>query len=249
MVDTDLCLNINLKQVKAGQLRGPIKGTTSKFGRKHGGGNEQALHTSDEGSWKPLSSYLQNISADAVPLVRPASNFLTHETYTQLRHIANMSYKDSAVHKTVQASLDSVTSNSETGIPGLVFVAVNRDGEVITANASGNRSLETKQPMTLDTTFWIASCTKMVTAMAVMQLVEQGKLSLDDHRQLYDLCPELERVKVLNDAGQLVDREAEITMRMLLSHVSLSHAILSFDEVADLSDRPLDSDTSSSIPS
>jgi CubicO group peptidase (beta-lactamase class C family) len=75
--------------------------------------------------------------------------------------------------------------------------------------------------MTLETTFWIASCTKMIAAIAVMQLVEQGKLNLDDHKQLYKLCPELEKVKVLTDDGKLEDKEAEITLRMLLSHVSV----------------------------
>jgi CubicO group peptidase (beta-lactamase class C family) len=131
-----------------------------------------------------------------------------------------MSYQSKETHKAVQETLDSVTSDANTGIAGLVFAAINKDGEMITANASGNRGLDTKEPMTLETTFWIASCTKMVAAIAVMQLVEQGKLDLDDHQQLYKLCPELEKVKVLGDDGKLHDKEKEITIRMLLSHVS-----------------------------
>lgn len=131
-----------------------------------------------------------------------------------------MTSKSEATHKAVQETLDGVTSNPDTGVAGLVFAAVNKDGDIITANASGKRGLDTPEPMTLDTTFWIASCTKMVTAIAVMQLVEQGKLGLDDSKQLYKLCPELEKVKVLEEGGKLVDKEKEITMRMLLSHVS-----------------------------
>lgn len=134
---------------------------------------------------------------------------------------SKVSYKSDATHKAVQATLDGVTSNPETGVAGLVFAAINKDGDILTANASGNRGLDTKEPMTLETTFWIASCTKMIATIAVMQLVEQGKLDLDDHKQLYKLCPELEKVKVLTDDGKLEDKEAEITLRMLLSHVSL----------------------------
>lgn len=137
-----------------------------------------------------------------------------------------MSYKSEETHKAVQATLDGVTSNAETGVAGLVFAAINKDGDLITANASGNRGLNTKEPMNLETTFWIASCTKMIATIAVMQLVEQGKLDLDDHKQLYKLCPELEKVKVLTDDGKLEDKEAEITLRMLLSHVSVLSSVL-----------------------
>jgi CubicO group peptidase (beta-lactamase class C family) len=143
-----------------------------------------------------------------------------------------MTSESEATHKAVQATLDGVTSNPETGVAGLVFAAINKDGKVLTANASGNRGLDTKEPMTLETTFWIASCTKMIAAIAVMQLVEQGKLDLDDHKQLYKLCPELEKVQVLTDDGKLVDKEKEITLRMLLSHVSCA-TYLTIHSLAD----------------
>jgi CubicO group peptidase (beta-lactamase class C family) len=125
----------------------------------------------------------------------------------------------------VQKSLDSVTGDKSTGIAGLVFVAVNKKGEEIAAAASGNRGLNTKTPMDLETVFWIASCTKLLATMACMQAVEKGTLSLDDHKQVYKYAPELEKVKVLQDDGSLVDKKKEITLRMLLSHtagVSLS---------------------------
>jgi CubicO group peptidase (beta-lactamase class C family) len=43
--------------------------------------------------------------------------------------------------------------------------------------------------MTMDSVFWIASCTKMITGIACMQLVEQGKLSLDDGDQVEKIAP------------------------------------------------------------
>ncbi|EON62562.1 beta-lactamase [Coniosporium apollinis CBS 100218] len=120
----------------------------------------------------------------------------------------------------VQSSLDSVTGNPETGIAGLVFVSVDKNGDTLAAAASGNRGLNSKEPMTLDTVFWIASCTKMITGIACMQLVEQGKLSLDDPSAVYKLAPELEKVQCLDEQGKLVDRKGDITLRMLLSHTA-----------------------------
>ena len=120
----------------------------------------------------------------------------------------------------VQKSLDSVTGDKSTGVAGLVFVAVDKQGNEICAVPSGHKGLKSKQPMTLDTVFWIASCTKLLATMACMQAVEQGSLSLDDHKQVYKLCPELEKVKVLQDDGTLVDKKKDITLRMLLSHTA-----------------------------
>lgn len=120
----------------------------------------------------------------------------------------------------VQASLDSVTGDASTGIAGLVFVAVDKSGNEICANASGNKGLNGRGPMDTDTVFWIASCTKLLAAMACMQAVEQGKLRLDDAKQVGELCPELKAVKVLQEGGKLVEKEREITLRMLLSHTA-----------------------------
>jgi CubicO group peptidase (beta-lactamase class C family) len=77
--------------------------------------------------------------------------------------------------------------------------------------------------MTLESVFWIASCTKMVAGIACMQLVEQGKLSLDDAKSVGEIAPELKRVKVLkgfdkNGKPILEDKKTEITLRMLLTH-------------------------------
>jgi CubicO group peptidase (beta-lactamase class C family) len=62
----------------------------------------------------------------------------------------------------------------------------------------------------------------MLVGLSCMQLVEQGKLSLDDHEQLYSLCPELRDTKVLVGNDKLVEREKgrEITLRSLLTHTS-----------------------------
>ncbi|KAJ0418591.1 beta-lactamase/transpeptidase-like protein [Aspergillus carlsbadensis] len=71
-----------------------------------------------------------------------------------------------------------------------------------------------------DDIHWLASCTKLVTGIACMQLVEHGKLSLDDSDLVGEICPELARVKVLQDDGSLVEKKCSITLRMLLSHTA-----------------------------
>ncbi len=63
-------------------------------------------------------------------------------------------------------------------IPGVVAMAASGK-EVIYQGAFGKRDLSKSDPMTADSVFWIASMTKAVTTAGAMQLVEQGKLSLD----------------------------------------------------------------------
>ena len=84
----------------------------------------------------------------------------------------------------IQSLLDEATGDSRCGIPGAVFLAIDRTGTQIAANVSGVRGLKEKVPMTLDTIFYIASCTKLVTVIAALQLVEQGKLRLDEPEQV-----------------------------------------------------------------
>ncbi|CAI7648025.1 unnamed protein product [Penicillium pancosmium] len=69
-----------------------------------------------------------------------------------------------------------------------------------------------------DYVYWLASCTKLVTAIACMQLVERGQLDLDDADQLASLCPELSKIKVIGKNGDFESQMRPITLRMLLTH-------------------------------
>lgn len=123
-----------------------------------------------------------------------------------------------SVVSTLRSKIDTLCNTPDKpGIPGAVFVAVDRNGERF-AYASGKRGVASNEPMTLDSVFSILSCTKLVTAVACMQLVEQGVLRLDDVDQAESLAPELREVKVLQEDGQLVEKTSRITLRMLLSH-------------------------------
>ena len=79
-------------------------------------------------------------------------------------------------------------------VPGVVALAADDDG-VVYQGAFGTREIAREPEMTLDTVFWIASMTKAVTSVAAMQLVEQGKLRLDD--PMAGRMPELASPQVL----------------------------------------------------
>jgi len=89
--------------------------------------------------------------------------------------------------------------------PG-VAVAVIRDGETIYKSGYGFANLEWRQPIGLDTLFGLGSVTKPFTAQAVMLMVQQGKLRLDDEITQY-----------LPDAPA---HDRQITIAHLLTHTS-----------------------------
>ena len=123
----------------------------------------------------------------------------------------------------IESLINDVTRDPQRGAPGLVYQAIDRNGNPLNAIASGVRSLGSNEPMTMDTTFWIASCTKMVTAIALMQLVERNKANLDSADQLESVVPELKDVRILegvdaNGHEQLRTKKNRITLRMLQTH-------------------------------
>ena len=106
--------------------------------------------------------------------------------------------------------------------PGIVAVAATDKGPLY-AGAAGKRNAATGPDMTLDTVFWIASMTKAVTTTAAMQMVEQGKLSLD--APAGDTLPELRAPQVLegfdaSGAPRLRPAKRPITLRQLLTHTA-----------------------------
>ena len=123
-----------------------------------------------------------------------------------------------------QAQIDQVLRQKcdAKEIPGVVAMAANGN-EVIYQGAFGKRDLSKDDAMTTDSVFWIASMTKAITTAAGMQLVEQGKLSLDD--PIGKLLPDLASPQVLEgfDAkGEPKLRPATrpITLRQLMTHTA-----------------------------
>ena len=99
---------------------------------------------------------------------------------------------------------------------------VAREGKLVDAQTYGFRDLEAKEPMTLDTIVRVYSMSKVVTSVAVMQLFEEGKLSLDDPVSRY--VPELTHLKVCvggtPEEPKLVDALRPVTIKHLLTHTA-----------------------------
>ena len=129
------------------------------------------------------------------------------------------------MNEAVKEAADRVLSGvveRENGVPGVVAMAT--DGrENFYEGAAGKRELGKEQPMTTDTVFAIFSCTKAVTGVAVMQLVEEGVLGLDDPAKEY--APEIAEIGVLegfDDAGEPLVRPpaSDITVGQLMLHTA-----------------------------
>ncbi|GAK56487.1 beta-lactamase [Candidatus Vecturithrix granuli] len=101
------------------------------------------------------------------------------------------------------------TTMAEQHIPGLA-IAIIQNNEVVWSKGYGLANIKTQTPMTADTIQNIASVSKTVTATAVMQLWEQGKLDLDVDINTY--LPFSVRNPTYPDVP--------ITARQLLSHRS-----------------------------
>jgi CubicO group peptidase (beta-lactamase class C family) len=99
---------------------------------------------------------------------------------------------------------------------GYVYI-VARNGQIVHRGAAGSRSLG-GPPMSQDTLFRIASMTKPVTTVAVLRLVEQGKISLDD--PVADYLPEIGAMQVRLPDGSNRPPARAITIRDLLTHLS-----------------------------
>ncbi|MBD5633953.1 MAG: beta-lactamase family protein [Candidatus Eremiobacteraeota bacterium] len=108
------------------------------------------------------------------------------------------------------------------GVPGVVAMATDRKANIY-EGAAGKNDLGAGTPMTTDSVFALFSTTKAVTGTAVMALVEDGKIGLDDAAKAY--VPEIADVKVLEgfDASgepKLRAPKSDVTVRQLLTHTA-----------------------------
>src|SRR5215472_9814239 len=94
-------------------------------------------------------------------------------------------------------------------IPGAAWGIV-IDGELAHAGAAGLRDVPAKSPVERDTAFRIASMTKSFTAMSILKLRDEEKLSLDDPAERY--VPEMKALLYPTDDSP------KVTIRHLLSH-------------------------------
>ena len=108
-------------------------------------------------------------------------------------------------------------------IPGVVAMAAN-ESSIIYQGTFGPRNMAAAVPMSTDTIFRIASMVKLLTSVAALQLVEQGKLKLDEPAANIDPTlaesPQLLTGFDAKGVPQLRPAQKPITLRHLLSHTS-----------------------------
>ncbi len=123
------------------------------------------------------------------------------------------------------AAISSVlkTATDRGDVPGVAVAVVNKDG-VLYNEAFGRSRTLTSTPMAKDTIFNMASMTKPVTSIAIMMLVDEGKLKIDDEVAKY--LPKWKDPLVISkfneaDASyQTRPAKRPITIRHLLTHTS-----------------------------
>jgi methyl acetate hydrolase len=122
------------------------------------------------------------------------------------------------------ASIDrALQSAVEAGaVLGAVAMGCTSDG-VVYEGSAGTANIETGAPIATDSVFWLLSMTKTFTAVACMQLIEQGKLDLEQRAS--DILPDLGSPRVLagfdsDGAPRLRPARRPITVRHLLTHTS-----------------------------
>lgn len=102
-------------------------------------------------------------------------------------------------------------------IGGAVLLVL-RDGNVVYEKAVGWSDREAGRRMTPDAMFRIASQTKALTSVAVMMLVEEGKIALNDPVSRY--IPAYTRTQVIGPNGSTVPARRQINIRDLLTHTA-----------------------------
>jgi CubicO group peptidase (beta-lactamase class C family) len=100
---------------------------------------------------------------------------------------------------------------------GAVLLVADKD-KLLNLEALGWSDIAAKKAMRVDDVFWIASMTKSVTAAALMMLVDEGRVRVDDPVEKY--IPEFSTLKVLQPDGTLVSPSHPILIREILSHTS-----------------------------
>jgi CubicO group peptidase (beta-lactamase class C family) len=154
------------------------------------------------------------LTAGSVPTAKPEAVGLSSERLVRIR-------------ETVQRHIDAAS------VTGAVTL-VSRKGRIAHFEAHGLADLESKKPMARDTIFRLASMSKPITAVAVMMLVEEGKIRLRD--PVSKFIPEFKEMKVavarqatapraqVQPAPEpefyVVPSNREITIQDMLTHTS-----------------------------
>ncbi|MGQ0843905.1 MAG: serine hydrolase domain-containing protein [Sporichthyaceae bacterium] len=123
----------------------------------------------------------------------------------------------------MSAQLDALLESAVASgaVPNVVAVAADRTGTIYSGSA-GPRRVGDDAPVGLDTVFWIASMTKMVTTVAALQLRDAGRLDFDAPVATY--LPEWDKLQVLDgfdgDLPRLRAPKSAATVAQLVTHTA-----------------------------
>jgi len=125
------------------------------------------------------------------------------------------------------ARLEATTrANVAAGVPAGAVILIARDGRIAFHRAIGDRDRDAHDPMRTDAIFRLYSMTKPIVSVAIMQLVEEGRVQLADPVSMY--LPEMKGMKVGVETADAsgrpkldrVDAAREMTIQDLLRHTS-----------------------------
>ncbi|KAJ9144472.1 Beta-lactamase family protein [Pleurostoma richardsiae] len=120
-----------------------------------------------------------------------------------------------------EATQDTFTQDWVNGLPGVVLAVTNKDG-IVYSRAAGREKQDAEPPISLDSTFWAFSCTKLLTTICALQCVERRLIRLDD--EVGGVLPELAECSIISPkpdgSFSLAPAKNKITLRHLLTHTS-----------------------------
>lgn len=164
----------------------------------------------------------------ALMLILAAPGMLAAPVSTSAQERVRAAQAGSPADARLAAAVDRVAAKALADKATAGFaVAVMRDGQIALARGYGMADLEHGVPVTERTVFKIGSITKEFTAVAILKLMEQGKLSLDDRLSKY--VPSF-------------PRGGELTLRQLLQHTTGIRNYTSLDSFWQVSPREFTTD-------
>jgi CubicO group peptidase (beta-lactamase class C family) len=125
----------------------------------------------------------------------------------------------SAAEPAITAALQPFVENHS--LAGAVTLVSSKE-KTLTVDVVGFADIAAKKPMTVDSVFWIASMSKPITGAALMILVDEGKLSIDDPVEKYlpEFAGQMVNIAQSGDLAVLKKPARPITIKDVLSHTS-----------------------------
>ena len=122
----------------------------------------------------------------------------------------------------IQADLDALRANVQSQIDAHTIAgavtAIVKDGKLVWYEAQGESDPTTGKKMEKDAIFTLMSSSKIMAGIAALQLVEQGRMGLEDPVSKY--IPELADMKVYVTEGEIIPADKPITVKHLLTHTA-----------------------------